>query len=76
MFFRRKKSKVVDEKRASEIVQDKLSAYLKRDELKKYLEDIEKDKAKKKLWDSLSPSKKIKVLRYALAKKGKQYGKK
>jgi len=76
MFFRRKKSKVVDEKRTSEIVQEELSVYIRREDLKGYLEGIEKDKAKKKLWDSLSPSKKIKVLRYVLAKRGKQYGKK
>ena len=67
---------VVDEERAGDIVQDKLSAYIKREDLKKYLEDIEKDKEKKKLWESLSASKKLKVLRYVLAKKGVQHGKK
>ena len=72
----RRKSKVIDEKRAKEIVQDKLSAYIKQEDLKKYLEDIEKDKEKKRLWDSLSTAKKIKLMKYVLAKKGVKHGKK
>lgn len=77
MFRRRKKNKIIDEKRASEIVQGKLTDYLRQEDLKKYLEGIEKDKEKKEKWDSLSTAKKIKVLRYALAKKkGGQHGKK
>ena len=76
MFRRRKKYKGVDEKRANEIVQNELSGYLKREDLKKYLEGIEKDKEKKLKWESLSNSKKLAVLRYALKKKGEQRGKK
>ncbi len=72
----KRKNKVVDEKRATEIVQDKLSGYIKRDDLKDFFEGIEKDKRRKEVWDSLSAQKKLKVLRYALLKKGKQHGKK
>ncbi len=72
----RRKRNLVDEKRASEIAQSKLGSYVRQEDLKKYLEEIEKDKEKKKLWDSLSVPKKIKVLRYALLKKGGKHGKK
>ncbi len=74
MFRRRRK--VVDEKRAGEIIKDNLSEYIKREDLKEYLESIEKDKKKKRVWDSLSVSKKRKVLQYVLKKKGEQHGKK
>ena len=76
LFRNRRKNQVVNEKRANEIIQDKLGAYIKQEDLKKYLDDIEKDKEKKRKWDSLSTSKKIKLMRYVLAKKGVQHGKK
>lgn len=73
---RKKKDKVVGEKRLGEIIKGELSAYIKREELQGYLEDIERDKRKKELWDSLPAQKKMKVLRYALERKGEQHGKK
>ncbi len=75
-FRRKKKGKVVDEKRIGEILKEELNGYIKREELQGYLEGIERDKEKKKLWDSLSVRKKLKLLRYSLVKKGEQYGKK
>ena len=73
---RKKKSKVLDEKGIREIIGDELSSYMKRDELKGYLQRIEKDKKKKELWESLPAMKKIRLLRYALAKKEVQDAKK
>ena len=70
-----RKRKVVNEKRANEIVQDTLNAYIKREDLKGYLAEIEKDKKKKEIWDALSTTKKLKVLRYVLLKRGGQHGK-
>lgn len=72
---RKKKDKVVDEKRLGEIIKGELNDYIKREELQGYLERIERDKAKKKLWESLPAQKKLRLLRYALAKKGEQHGK-
>lgn len=75
--IRRKKPKpALDEKRLSEMMQSQLGGYLKREELRQYLEDIEKDKTKKQLWASLSPYKKLKLLRHALEQKGASHGKK
>jgi len=73
---RKQKGKVVDEKRIGEIIRSELNDYIKRDDLQEYLQEIERDKRKKKLWDSLPDRKKIKVLRYALEKKGEKHGKK
>ena len=73
---RKQKGKAVDEKRIGEIIRSELNDYIKRDDLQEYLQEIERDKRKKKLWDSLPDRKKIKVLRYALEKKGEKHGKK
>lgn len=76
MKLRRKgKTKVLDEKKVSKIIEQELSVYVKQDELREYLANIEKDKKKKELWDSMTTHKKIRVLRYVLAKKGVQHGK-
>ncbi len=75
-FRRKKKTRIIDEKHLSEIIQAELNGYIKREDLQEYLDDIEKDKGKKKLWDSLSAHKKIKLLRYAMGRKGEQHVKK
>ena len=69
------KTKVVDEKKIGKMIEQELSAYVKQDDLREYLANIEKDKKKKELWDSMTTHKKIRVLRYVLAKKGVQHGK-
>lgn len=73
---RKKKAKAIDERRIGDLIKKELDDYIKREDLQGYLEGIEKDKKKKQLWDSLPAYKKIKVLRYALGKKGEQHGKK
>lgn len=73
---RKDKGKAMPDKRLGEILRGELGAYVKREELQEYLERIERDKKKKELWDSLPMSKKVKVLRYALTKKGEEHGKK
>ena len=72
---RKGKSIPVSEKRLDEVIKGELNAYIKRDELQGYLEEIEKDKRKKLLWESLPSYKKVKVLKYVLEKKGEQHGK-
>ena len=69
------KLKETDEKRLNKIIEQKLDAYVKQDDLREYLANIERDKKKKAVWDSMTIRKKIKVLRYVLAKKGVQHGK-
>lgn len=78
IFGRKRKSggKGVDEKRLGEIIKDELASYIRREELREYMERIESDKRKKQLWDSLPTRKKIKLLRYALEKKGVEHGEK
>lgn len=78
LFLRRKKKEQqgIDGKQLSELVQQELSRYMTREELQEYLAKIEKDKKKKQVWDSLSAQKKLKLLRYAQAKKGAEHGKK
>lgn len=71
-----KPEKSINEKRLREILKDDLGDYIKREDLSKYLEVIEREKKKKVLWDSLSAYKKIKLLRYAIGKKGMKDGKK
>lgn len=73
---RKDKGMVIPLKQLDEIIKGELGAYIKRDELHEYLENIERDKKKKELWDSLPARKKIKVLRYVLGKKGELYAKK
>ena len=79
MVFRlrhKNKGKGIDEKRLTENVKRELSSYVKQEELREYLENIEKDKRKRELWDSLPAHKKIKVLRYVIEKGVKQHAKK
>jgi hypothetical protein len=58
------------EKTLRQIMNEELETYIKEEDLREYLQTIEKDKHKKQLWDSLSPRVKLKLLRYALVKKG------
>lgn len=74
LFRRKKRGGGIDEKQLSKVIEQELSDYIKREELGQYLKNIEKDKKKKQLWDSLPARKKIKLLRYALEKKGVEYG--
>ncbi len=74
--FRKKKRSVVSEKRLSELVRNELHGYIKKEELGKELENIENDKRKKKLWDSLPGQKKLRILRYVAGKRGESHGKK
>ncbi len=73
---RKSKLKTVDEAWLHDAVKEELGNYVSREELRGYLDNIERDKKKKELWDSLPARKKIKVLRYALQKKGVQCAKK
>ncbi len=72
---RQKKEKAVPEKRLGELIRDELTSYIKREDLQEYLDRIERDKRKKELWDALPAHKKLKLLRYALEKKGGKRGK-
>ena len=74
-FKRKGKNTPVSEKRLEEVMKGELSVYIKSEELQAHLDEIERDKRKKKLWESLSARKKLKVLRYMKGKKGEQYGK-
>ena len=58
-----------------EIVRRELQSYITQNDLQEYLKKIERDKEKKRIWDGLSNSKKIKLLRYVLNKKEAQHGK-
>lgn len=74
---RRQKAKAdkVKKKEMEAIIQQELAPYMKREELLEYLRKIEQDEKRKKLWDSLSMRKKIKVLKYIVEKKGVKDGK-
>lgn len=70
-FLRKKKKKIkLDDKELQALIHKELEPYIKRDELQEYLAKIQGDEAKKKIWDNLSTRKKIKLLRYVLAKRG------
>ena len=73
---RKSKNKPVDEKRLVEILNQELNSYIRQENLQAYLDTIERDKKKKELWDSLSSHKKLKLLRYALEKRGDIHAKK
>lgn len=72
LFFRRKskKQKVIDKKELDSTIQQELAPYITREELNAHLTKIEKDKKRKKLWNSLSKQKKEKLRRYLAGKKG------
>lgn len=72
---RKGKGQAVDEKSLSNILKQELDGYVRREDLKGYFEEIERDKKKKALWDSLSEYKKLKILRYVLKKKGARHDK-
>ncbi|KKN79310.1 hypothetical protein LCGC14_0340920 [marine sediment metagenome] len=78
MFFKfkskKRKNTRIEDKQLREKIQQEFNEYLKRGELQEYLEKIKKDERKKKLWDSLSARKKIKLLRYVLEQKGGEHG--
>ncbi|KKN22618.1 hypothetical protein LCGC14_0913270 [marine sediment metagenome] len=67
---REKKKRKLEDKHTIDVVQKELTGYLKSDELKEHIADIESDENKKKIWNSLTPLKKVKLLRYIAAKKG------
>ena len=76
MFIKlRKKKNLPDEKRIIETVKEELAGYVKIEDLKKYLNDVQSDDRKKRIWDSLSSRKKIKLLRYLVQRKGDESGK-
>lgn len=69
------KKKAAAKKRQKElidVIHNETQDFLKREDLIKQLEEINRDKDRKRLWDSLSTRQKIKVLRYQIAKKGKE----
>lgn len=82
MFFLKvrpkKKRKALDEKQLKEIIERELGSrnYMSREDLRKYLDEIKKDEQKKRVWDSMPLRKKVRVLRYMIAKKGEKHGKK
>jgi hypothetical protein len=76
LFGRFKKKSKNKKLTVEDIIKRELQGYLTREDLQDYLKKIERDSAKKKLWDSLSNSKKIKLLRYVESKKGEQHEKK
>ncbi len=60
----------VTEKGLREILDRELHDYIKQADLQGYIEKIEHDKRKKQIWDSLSPRKKMKLLKYVAERKG------
>lgn len=73
---RRKKSQaLLVSKEVQTIVQKELEPYATNEDVKEYLAKIESDEKKKKIWDSLTPLKKVKLLRYVIAKRGVAHGK-
>jgi len=74
----KRKHKALDEKQLEETIERELQSrnYMSREDLRGYLAEIERDEKKKRAWDSMPVRKKIKVLRYVMAKKGEKYGKK
>lgn len=72
---RKKKESTAEIKRLREIMHEELSQYIKQENLREYLDKIEKDKDRKKAWDSLPMRKKNKVLRYVVEQKGVKHGK-
>ena len=71
-----KKLKAIEQKDVEATIRTELTPYMTREELQEYLANIKNDERKKRLWDSLSIKKKIKLLRYMAEKKGGKDGKK
>lgn len=76
MFRRKRKLKVVDEKKLSTTLHDELEKYVTREEVQEYLEKIRKDERKRRIWNTLSIRKRMQVLKYLAEKKGSGHGKK
>lgn len=73
---RKKKQPKADMTGIQSLVQKELEEYTKREDVQEHLKTIQRDERRRKLWNSLSPRKKIKLLRYVVAKKGERDGKK
>lgn len=73
---RKKKQPEVDMAGIQSLVQKELEEYTKREDVQEHLKAIQRDEKRRKLWSSLSPRRKIKLLRYVVAKKGERGGKK
>ena len=69
-----KQTVTVDKKQVEAIITKELEPYLKLEDVKAYLDGIKKDEAKRRLWNSLSLRKKIRLLKYVAQKKGVQRG--
>ena len=69
-----KQTVTVDKKQVEAIIAKELEPYLKLEDVKAYLDGIKKDEAKRRLWNSLSLRKKIRLLKYVAQKKGVQRG--
>ncbi len=68
----RKKRKLdkAEQKKITELVRSELDSYVTQEDLKEYIAQIEKDKRKKQIWDSLSTRMKLKLLKYVKDKRG------
>lgn len=74
--LKKKQKRPLNEPEIHALVQKELDGYIKREDLQDYLKKIERDEKKKRIWDGLSTRKKIKLLKYALSRKGGKDGKK
>lgn len=74
--FKKKQNKILERKDIDVLLESALAPFIKREELKEYLDKIERDKEKKKLWDTLSLRKKIEVVRYVMNKRSSENAKK
>ena len=71
----KKTQPVANEVGIREILNQQLAPYMKQEDVLKLIKKIESDKEKKKIWDSLSTLKKIKLLRYLSSKREATSGK-
>ena len=60
--IKKKKPRPLDEKTVTQILQNQLK--IQQSEFKQFFKDMEHDKEKQRLWNSLSTAKKIKLLKY------------
>ena len=73
MFHFRKKQKPqskITEESVQQLIHKELDGYIKRDEVQDYLRKINSDKERKAIWNGLSDTKRLQVLKYLERKRG------
>lgn len=69
-FKKKPTKKEFNEQRVNEMLKESLSPFMTKEDVDKYLQKIERDKEKRRIWNSMTARQKMKLLLYLSSKRG------